>query len=89
MNSVEHDGENLIIRCPHCHQYVIVHTTQINCKIFRHAAFKNTLISINPHTPKDQCDLLVSSNQVYGCAKPFKLGLDGNGKFTVDVCDYI
>jgi len=45
----------------------------LNCKIFRHAIFKNGGIQLNPHASKEECDKVIKDNLVYGCAKPFEI----------------
>lgn len=89
MSLIKIDDKDLIFECPHCHHYVLINKNEINCKIFRHAAYKMTLTSINPHAKKEECDTLVSSGLVYGCAKPFMLNIDQNGTFSVVECGYI
>lgn len=70
----------LIIECPHCHESIIIYKNEINCRIFRHAVFKNGE-QINPHASKEECERL----DVYGCKKPFRL----NEKDEPEICDYI
>lgn len=70
------------IHCPHCKDPVLIE--QLNCRIFRHACFKNG-DPIPPHSTKEECDNFVEKGLVYGCAKPFQILLDG----TVIICDYI
>jgi hypothetical protein len=72
----------MIVQCPHCNDYVYIE--QLNCRIFRHACYKNGE-PIPPHSTKEECDRLVASGQVFGCAKPFQILDDG----TVKICDYI
>ena len=47
---------NFEVQCPHCEEYIIIE--QINCAIFRHGVFKTTLVQINQHLPKFECDKL-------------------------------
>ena len=43
---------------------------------------------ISPHASKVECDSLVASGQVYGCAKPFRV--EGNeNNISVVSCEYI
>ena len=74
--------------CPHCEGGIEVFTSDINCKIFRHAYLKCNKQQINPHTPKNVCCELVKRDLVIGCAKPFRLVIK-NDKITVEKCDYI
>jgi hypothetical protein len=74
--------EPYIIQCPYCEEYVFIE--ELNCRIFRHACFKNGE-PIPPHASKEECDRFIQQGLVYGCAKPFQILLDG----TVVKCDYI
>ena len=71
-----------IVKCPHCNEYIIIE--QLNCRIFRHASFKNGE-PIPPHSTKAECDTYIEREEVFGCAKPFQIKEDG----TVVICDYI
>ncbi len=48
---------------------------------------------IDPHLPKEQCDLLVNNNVIYGCGKPFFVKqisiINNEFYYEVSVCDYI
>lgn len=77
---------NFEVQCPHCSEYVIIE--QINCAIFRHGVMKTTLIQINPHLPKTQCEKLKDLDLIYGCGKPFKV-INENDKWKAVKCDYI
>jgi hypothetical protein len=83
------DGKDVYrFLCPHCLVAVEVEINQVNCKIFRHGAYKSTLQPIPPHTSKDQCDQLVKSGDIYGCAGPLRF-LGDAGNYKVEKCDYI
>lgn len=82
------DEDKIILTCPHCSQYILIFKNEINCAIFRHAVFKNTFMQISPHLPKDECDKLIESNEVFGCAKPFKI-INEENNFVAVICDYI
>ncbi len=69
------------ISCPHCNGEIII--IELNCKIFRHAVFKDGK-QLNSHASKEECDKVVREGLVYGCAKPFQII---NGKAVK--CDYI
>ena len=71
-------------KCPNCNCLCQVHKTDIKCGIFRHAVYKTSCEFINPHTPEEECKRLKMSNEIYGCAMPFKF----DGK-TVEKCGYI
>lgn len=91
MNKSEYDSatKSHIFKCPHCESYVVVHETELNCRIFRHALFKNTLKQIDPHMPEKECVYLTTTNQVIGCAKPFIMIKQDENTYFVDKCDYI
>ena len=61
----------MFIKCPYCNIYIEV--LELNCKIFRCGIYKNNYVQINPHMLKEECDLLVSTNSIYGCSKPFMI----------------
>ena len=88
---MEELGQNIVIlyvTCPHCHAEIEVQPLELNCAIFRHGAYKDTLEPIDPHTPKDICDTLVKYEAIYGCGKPFQIIRDPSGIRAVE-CDYI
>jgi hypothetical protein len=82
------NSEYYFITCPNCEGQIIVHKNEVNCKIFRHAVYKNSLININPHAPKQECDQLFNDGKIYGCGKPFQL-IGENGLYNAVICDYI
>lgn len=73
--------------CPHCE--LLVEIEQINCGIFRHGMFKGTGNQVEPHLPKEQCDILINTDQIYGCGKPFRVVMDETGTFCAQLCDYV
>ena len=78
--------KSFCVTCPHCKDIIIIE--QINCKIFRHAILKCNNNQINPHASKQECEILISQNAIYGCGKPFMLIMIENNYVAVD-CDYI
>jgi hypothetical protein len=76
----------ILVTCPYCESMIEI--IQINCGIFRHACYKDTLIQISPHTNEQDCINLINSNNIYGCCKPFKVMLLNN-IYTACKCDYI
>ena len=72
----------MLVICPHCKDYVFIE--KLNCRIFRHACYKNGE-PIPPHASKEECETLLEKNMIYGCAKPFQILQDGS----VIVCEYI
>jgi len=74
--------------CPHCEGAIIVHHHELNCRIFRHGVYIVNMQQMNPHTPKEECDRLATSNQIIGCGKPFQ-AVEQNGEWVAVICDYI
>ncbi len=64
---------DFIVTCPHCSEYIWIE--QINCGIFRHAAYIANNEAIPPHTSREECMRLLENNLVQGCAGPFRLVL--------------
>lgn len=75
--------------CPHsdCGLMIQVPKNQVNCRIFRHAVYKDTGEQINPHTPREVCDKLRNSGSIYGCGRPFYLETVDSPH--VRICGYI
>lgn len=76
------------VKCPHCDGSIVVLSNEINCGIFRHGIIKTTNMQMNPHETKEICDRLFTNGEIYGCGKPFRLGLFGS-TYTAESCDYI
>lgn len=87
-NKVILEGDYYIFKCPNCNEFTQVHKNELNCKIFRHAVYKRNFIPINPHSPKIICDRLLASDQIFGCAKPFRI-INNNNDLYAEICDYI
>lgn len=88
-DNVSVDGDKLIFQCPHCFLFVEVLKNDLNCKIFRHAVFKNNGQNINPHASESECNNLIISDSVVGCAKPFQIVQISNESYKVQQCGYI
>jgi hypothetical protein len=82
------ENDSLIFECQWCDELIIVHKNEINCGIFRHGVYKNSLEQINPHLNKLECDNLSLENKIYGCGKPFKIVREIDFYFIMK-CDYI
>lgn len=87
-NQENKENEHLILKCPHCEDFVFIYKKEFNCKIFRHAYYKSNHQQIEPHSSKEVCDNLLKENKIYGCAKPFKL-IENNQLYKLEKCDYI
>jgi hypothetical protein len=59
--------DNILVRCPHCSDLIIINKKDFNCKIFRHGVYKNDNKQIDPHLNKDDCDRLLKEGLIYGC----------------------
>jgi hypothetical protein len=81
------NNENNIIICPNCNDPIIIQ--EINCGIFRHGVMKTTGEQIDPHLEKNKCHYLFNSNQIYGCGKPFRISVNPDKTYFVEICDYI
>ena len=82
-----------IFVCLHCQEPFVIRDTDFNCRILRHGAFKATLQQIPPHATKEECDALVRSGTIYGCAGPLQIVAvvsdDEAARYKLVVCDYI
>lgn len=79
---------DIYVECPHCTGIFIVSQSDINCRIFRHFVFKDTLQQLNPHAPKAECDRVVEESLGYGCARPIELISNGHGGWIAKKCEY-
>ena len=77
-----------VFECPHCNAPIQVGHDQLNCHIFRHGVIKSTMIQMDPHLPKAECDRLYESGAIYGCGRPFQLVKEGDDLKAM-ACDYI
>lgn len=83
-----------VIECPHCHGLIMIKHRDVNCKIFRHAIWKNEQkerkTRFNPHAKKVVCEEAFRKGLIYGCGKPFRLiKTKHHQEFIVKKCDYI
>ncbi len=74
-----------LFECPHCSCLILVAKNEVNCRIFRHGTYKSTGHSMNPHTPKEECDRLFETGEIWGCGKPFHM-IESS---YVEICDYL
>ena len=74
----------IIINCPHCEDSLIIYKKELRCRVFRHGVYINNNKPINPHMPKNKCELLVKEKKIFGCGKPFRINKD-----KAEICGYI
>ena len=70
-----------IITCPNCDDILII--SELNCCIFRHGIYKKTNQQIDPHLSEEKCNILIETNQIYGCGKPFQIIIQDDGTWIV------
>ena len=81
--------EKIIIKkCPHCEHIVMLPLLELNCKIYRHGVYKQTLLQIDPHMNRVDCDRLFREGLIYGCGKPFKIIMEED-KYKIEKCKYL
>lgn len=76
-----------IFNCPNCSEEIIVKISELNCRIFRHAVYKNNYEQVNPHLSQIDCERHVREKLVYGCCKPFEI-ITENFKNYAQICGY-
>jgi hypothetical protein len=64
---------DLVFQCPHCLDFFVIAENELNCRIVRHAVWKDTLEPIPPHSTQEECERVVRENLVFGCAKPVQI----------------
>jgi hypothetical protein len=74
--------------CPHCNNVIEIHLNEINCKIYRHAVYKDTYEQIDPHMSKEKIAELIATESILGCGKPFQIVVMKDGCKLVE-CEYI
>jgi hypothetical protein len=79
------DNNYIIVACPHCQDLILIYKSQIRCRIFRHGVYIKTNKPIKPHLSQKECNSLLSSKKILGCAKPFRL----NDENKTEICEYI
>lgn len=77
-----------IFTCCHCNEVFIISKNDFNCMILRHGVYKSNNTNINPHLPKNECDMLYNNNMIYGCGKPLYI-INKDKEYDVIKCDYI
>ncbi len=78
----ESGEEGYTFECPWCKIGIFVHRDEIKCRIFRCGEVGGR--QIDPHLPKEKCELIRENPSLVGCAHPFFF----DGKI-LRKCDYI
>lgn len=76
----------IIGKCPHCNEDIAI--AEINCKIFRHGWYKSTYKQIDPHMPQRVSEGLIAQDAIYGCGKPFRTKIRGDGSYVIEACSW-
>ena len=75
MEGIKYDTDTncYYFQCPHqdCKLIIAVKKDMINCKIFRHGVFKDSLKQLDPHASQKICTQVKKDDLIYGCGKPF------------------
>ena len=75
--------------CPHCGGSIEILTSEMNCRIFRHAAYSRlhplSGHQVNPHASQREIESLLLAKHIDGCGRPFRIAMDG----TAVACEYI
>ena len=80
------DNDMLVFNCVWCGNIITVVLKDLNCKIFRHAIYKNNYEQVNPHMSESECNRLVISDSDM-CCKPFEI-IEIDNKYYVKKCEY-
>lgn len=89
---MSNEFNTIIAKCPHCNEEILIYSCEINCGIFRHGIFKDSMQQIDPHLPQEYCKRLLEEDKIFGCGKPFKIDkiiIDDHINYKLDICDYI
>ena len=74
----KNNNRDYVFTCLHCQDSFIIYSRDFNCKILRHGVYKHNLEPINPHATKEECDALLASGEIYGCAGPLIITKNGD-----------
>jgi len=85
---------DLILECPHCGGTIVVHPSELHCRIFRHGVLRATGEPIHPHASREECERLVATGAILGCGGPFRIERICDAQRAGDVeravvCEYI
>ena len=60
-----------VVTCPWCDGLVVVE--ELRCGIFRHGAFRDTGLQIDPHATQAQIEQWAAEGRLVGCGRPFRV----------------
>lgn len=78
----------ITVSCPDCFGIVIIHPTELNCKIVRHGVFILNGQPIPPHASKAEIDQWQAQGVIRGCGIPFRI-VGSAPNFVAEKCGYI
>ena len=55
-------NNHIVLACPHCEEYILIFLKELNCRIFRHGVYKDTLQQIETQLLMRQYDGLMTGN---------------------------
>jgi hypothetical protein len=80
------DVVKTFVICPHCGGGVVVE--ELNCAIFRHAAFRSNGEQIPPHSTQQSIETWRMNNLIMGCGGPFKVVKNIDNEWVAEICTY-
>lgn len=78
-NIAEEWHDFYVLKCPHCSIGIIIHKTELNCRIFRCNP------ELQPHASIIECQIKYNEDKTQGCCQPFRI----NDDLSVEKCDYL
>ena len=88
MSKIKLEEDFYFFSCPNCDNEIIVNKNELNCRIFRHAVYKDNYKQVEPHLSKYFCDKLIEEDKVIGCCKPIEIIDDNKGNLIAIICEY-
>lgn len=64
--------EMYVVDCPSCGGSILIARNELNCRIFRHAVFKDGG-QVNPHCKRAEMEGYIAADRIYGCGAPFRM----------------
>lgn len=80
------DVVQIFVNCPHCGGGIVV--LEVNCTIFRHAAFRSNGEQIPSHSTQQNIESWRMNNLIMGCGGPFKVVKNLDNEWVAEICNY-